>query len=91
MARYFVDSRPSALHQAAELLAAMKDGLVDERHICAEIGAVMEGSEPGRQSPSDVTIYKSLGHIVQDLALVHHLHARVLEPGATSSLFLSIV
>jgi ornithine cyclodeaminase len=91
MARYFVDSRPSALHQAAELLATMKDGLVDERHICAEIGAVLEGREPGRQSPSDVTIYKSLGHIVQDLAVVHHLHARVLELGATSSPFLTIV
>ena len=48
MARYFVDSRPSALHQAAELLAAIKDGLVDERHISAEIGAVLERSaHPG--------------------------------------------
>jgi ornithine cyclodeaminase len=51
----------------------------------------LEGREPGRQSPSDVTIYKSLGHIVQDLAVVHHLHARVLELGATSSPFLTIV
>lgn len=75
MSRYIVDSRRSALAAAAEFLRAKEAGLVDDSHIAAEIGEVLLGRIPGRRSPEEVTVYKSLGHIVQDLAAVSHLHA----------------
>jgi ornithine cyclodeaminase/alanine dehydrogenase-like protein (mu-crystallin family) len=74
--RYVVDSRRSALAAAAEFLLAKEAGLLDEDHIAAEIGEVLLGRVPGRRSPEEVTVYKSLGHIVQDLAAVSYLHAR---------------
>ncbi|WP_206239909.1 ornithine cyclodeaminase family protein [Novosphingobium terrae] len=74
--RYFVDSRASALAAAAEFLAARTAGLVDDTHIQGEIGAVIAGDAKGRQSAEEVTIYKSLGHIVQDLSALAYLHAR---------------
>ena len=74
--RYFVDSRRSALAAAAEFLLAKEAGLLDDAHIAAEIGEVLLGRVPGRRSPEEITVYKSLGHIVQDLAAVSYLHAR---------------
>jgi ornithine cyclodeaminase len=74
--RYIVDSRTSALAAAAEFLLAKEAGLIGDDHIAAEIGEVLLGRVPGRRSPEDITVYKSLGHIAQDLAAVGYLHAR---------------
>ena len=43
-------------------------GLVGDEHIVAEIGEVLAGDVVGRQTEEEVTVYKSLGHVVQDLA-----------------------
>lgn len=80
--RYIVDSRRSALAAAAEFLLAKQAGLIDDSHIVGEIGEVLLGRIPGRTSPQDITVYKSLGHIVQDLAAVSYLHARARSSGA---------
>jgi ornithine cyclodeaminase len=74
--RYIVDSRRSALAAASEFLLAKEAGLIDDGHIAAEIGEVLLGRVPGRRSAQEITVYKSLGHIVQDLAAVSYLHAR---------------
>ena len=74
--RYIVDSRRSALAAASEFLLAREAGLIDDSHIVAEIGEVLLGRVPGRRSAEEITLYKSLGHIVQDLAAVSYLHAR---------------
>ncbi|HEY1891931.1 MAG TPA: ornithine cyclodeaminase family protein [Steroidobacteraceae bacterium] len=74
--RYIVDSRRSALAAAAEFLLAKEAGLIDDNHIAAEIGEVLLGRIQGRTSEEEITVYKSLGHIVQDLAAVSYLHAR---------------
>jgi ornithine cyclodeaminase/alanine dehydrogenase-like protein (mu-crystallin family) len=67
-ARFIADSREGVLAQGAEYLKARDAGLIDERHVVGEIGQVFAGELEGRQSSSQVTIYKSLGHVVQDLA-----------------------
>jgi ornithine cyclodeaminase len=80
--RYIVDSRRSALAAASEFLLAREAGLLDDHHIVAEIGEVLLGRIAGRTSPHEITLYKSLGHIVQDLAAVSHLHSRAESAGA---------
>ncbi|OAN59935.1 ornithine cyclodeaminase family protein [Sphingomonas sp. TDK1] len=72
--RYIADSRASALDAAAEFLVARAAGLVTDDHIVAEIGDVLLGRAPGRRSDSEITLYKSLGHAVQDLAVAAHLY-----------------
>ena len=67
-ARFVPDHREGVLAQGAEYLRARDAGLVTEAHVLPEIGHVFSGSTPGRLTASDVTIYKSLGSIVQDLA-----------------------
>lgn len=73
--RYFVDSRRSALVAAAEFLNAKAAGLIDDRHIVAEIGDVLL-KRAGRDSREEITFYKSLGHIVQDLAALAYVQSR---------------
>ncbi|MEY9543135.1 ornithine cyclodeaminase/alanine dehydrogenase-like protein (mu-crystallin family) [Bradyrhizobium diazoefficiens] len=67
-ARFFADHKVSVLSQGAEFASAKATGLVDDSHLQGEIGEVLLGSVHGRRNNSDVTIYKSLGNIVQDLA-----------------------
>lgn len=66
--RYIADSREGALAQAGELLRAQAAGWVDEGHVAGEIGEVLAGRAEGRQTLDQITLYKSLGHVVQDLA-----------------------
>lgn len=67
-ARFVPDHREGVLAQGAEYLRAREAGLITEAHVLPEIGHIFSGSAPGREAASDVTIYKSLGSIVQDLA-----------------------
>jgi ornithine cyclodeaminase len=73
--RYFVDSREGVLRQGAEFLHAKAAGLIGDGHILGEIGQVLAGDVAGRVSDGDVTAYKSLGHVVQDLATGWWLYA----------------
>ena len=73
--RFIADSREGVLAQGAEFLRAKAAGLVDDTHVVGEIGQVLDGALQGRQSKDQITVYKSLGHIVQDLAAAQALFA----------------
>jgi ornithine cyclodeaminase len=75
-ARYIADYRPGALAQSAELAAARQDGLIDDTYEVGEIGEVLAGRIRGRENDSQITIYKSLGHVAQDLAATAYLQRR---------------
>jgi ornithine cyclodeaminase/alanine dehydrogenase-like protein (mu-crystallin family) len=75
-ARYIADYRPGVLAQAAELAVARDGGIVDDSHVIGEIGEVFAGRVQGREDDRQITIYKSLGHVAQDLAAVAYLHVR---------------
>jgi len=66
--RFIVDSREGVLAQGAEFLRAKAAGLIEDDHIAGEIGEVLAGKVEGRRFAEEITIYKSLGHVVQDLA-----------------------
>lgn len=72
-ARMFVDLRESADHEAGEYLAALNAGAIAPDHILAEIGEVASGARPGRLSPDDITLFKSLGIAAEDLAAAHFI------------------
>ena len=71
-ARVVVESRTAVLAPGAsganDLTWAIRDGVITESHIHAEIGEVMAGQKPGRISREEITLYKSVGVAVQDAA-----------------------
>ncbi len=79
--RFFADHRGSVLRQGAEFLRAKQAGLVDDAHVLGEIGDVLAGRLTGRRGAEDITAYKSLGSIVQDLATARFLVRRARERG----------
>jgi ornithine cyclodeaminase len=80
-ARYVADYRPGVIAQGAELAAARDAGIVDDTHVICEIGDVFAGRVRAREDDSQITIYKSLGHVVQDLAAAAYLHERAIARG----------
>jgi ornithine cyclodeaminase len=74
--RYIVDSREGILRQGAEFLYAKQAGLINDDHIVAEIGEVLDGKIRGRRTRDEITVYKSIGHIVQDLASAWALYSQ---------------
>jgi ornithine cyclodeaminase len=73
--RFIADSREGVLQQGGEFLRAKAAGLIGDDHIAAEIGQVLAGKIEGRRFPQEITVYKSLGHVVQDLASAWALYS----------------
>ena len=80
-ARLFVDSREAALVEAGDVILAMKEGLFGADHIAAEIGEVAAGRAAGRRAAGEVTVFKSLGLAVEDLAAARLAYDRAIERG----------
>jgi ornithine cyclodeaminase len=74
--QFIADSREGVLSQGAEFLRAKAAGLIGDDHIVAEIGQVLAGEIVGRRSADEITVYKSLGHVVQDLASAWALYSQ---------------
>jgi ornithine cyclodeaminase len=79
--RLFVDRLESARHEAGDFLIARQEGAITDAHILGELGDVLLGKVAGRANPSDVTIFKSLGIAVEDLAAAHHVLRKAAAQG----------
>ena len=80
-ARLFVDRRESALAEAGDLLIPMLEGAVKGDHVQAELGEVLTGKKPGRRSARELTLFKSLGLAVEDVASAAYIVRRARETG----------
>jgi ornithine cyclodeaminase/alanine dehydrogenase-like protein (mu-crystallin family) len=80
-ARLFVDRRESALNEAGEFLIAKAEGALGDEHILGELGDLLLGRLVGREALDDITLFKSLGLAVEDLAAVQHLYDRAVSQG----------
>ena len=67
-ARVVVDSVEACLEEAGDIVIPIKDGLISEDHIYAEIGEIAAGVKTGRQNDDEITLFKSVGIAVQDVA-----------------------
>jgi ornithine cyclodeaminase len=65
--RVFVDYKDSALALAGDLRRAFEAGVVTPDHIVGEVGEVLIGKVPGRRGPEDITLFKSLGMVAEDV------------------------
>jgi ornithine cyclodeaminase len=77
----FVDRRESTLNEAGDYLFPMREGAIGPEHIKAEIGELLVGSAQGRTSDDELTVFKSLGLAVEDLAAAEHVVRRAEAEG----------
>jgi ornithine cyclodeaminase len=81
-ASLFVDRRESTVNEAGDFLFPQREGAIEADHIRAEIGEVLLGTATGRRSPEEITVFKSLGLAVEDLAAAEYVLARAEEENA---------
>jgi len=81
-AALFVDRRESTVNEAGDFLFPQREGAIGPEHIRAELGELLAGTAEGRSSPDELTVFKSLGLAVEDLAAAEHLYRRARETGA---------
>jgi ornithine cyclodeaminase/alanine dehydrogenase-like protein (mu-crystallin family) len=78
-ASLFVDRRESTTNEAGDYLFAVREGAIGPEHIRAELGEVVTGNKPGRISPEEITLFKSLGLAIEDLFAAQYLYERAKE------------
>ena len=74
-ARVFTEITDFAMKEAGDILLAIEEGFLTEDGLAGEIGAVIGGTTEGRRSEDEITVYKSLGNVAQDLAAAHYVLA----------------
>ena len=75
-ARIFVDRRESALNEAGDYLLAAKEGVIGPENIVAEIGELLIETKQGRASTTEITLFKSLGLAIEDVACAQYLYRK---------------
>lgn len=82
MARLFVDRRESAMNEAGDFLVPRAEGVIDDTHILGDLGDLLLKKLPGRTSSTDITLFKSLGLAVEDVASLRHIYEKARAAGA---------
>jgi ornithine cyclodeaminase len=88
MARMFVDRRESALSEAGDFLVPRSEGAITDEHILGELGELLAGKMTGRLNGDQITLFKSLGLAVEDVAAVRHIYEKARATGAGTSIAL---
>lgn len=78
-AKVFVDSREAIMAECGDVLLAIKERAITKEHISGEIGEVLAGKKLGRTSAGDITLYKSVGIAIQDVATAHLVYRKAIE------------
>jgi ornithine cyclodeaminase len=79
--RLFVDRRESTLNEGGDFLLAKQEGAIGDEHILGEIGELLLNKTEGRRSDDDITLFKSLGLSVEDLASAHYIYSKATASG----------
>ena len=79
--RIFVDSLEACLEEAGDLILPLQKGRIQKGDILAELGEVIAGKKPGRETPREITYFKSVGNAVQDVSVAQAVFYRARDKG----------
>ena len=79
--RLYVDRRESALAESGDVLIPISEGAFEADHIVGELGDLLLRRVPGRTAAREITLFKSLGIAIEDLAAAHHVMQRAATQG----------
>ena len=74
--RLFVDRRESAMNEAEDFLAPRREGIIGDDHIRGELGDLLLGKVRGRLAEDEITLFKSVGLAVEDLAAAQYIYCK---------------
>ena len=80
-ARVVVDQTAACLADAGDLIIPLSEGAITEAHIAAQLGEVIVGLKPGRTTEDEITLFKSVGLAIQDIAVAAQVYRQALAAG----------
>jgi ornithine cyclodeaminase len=80
-ARLIVDRRESTISESGDFLIAKAEGAIGDDHIAGELGDVLLGQLVGRRTGDEVTLFKSLGIAIEDLAAANYIYMQAVATG----------
>jgi alanine dehydrogenase len=80
--RLYADRRESALNEPGDILVPLRAGDITPDHIVGEVGEVLIGKAPGRANDDEITLFKSLGLAIEDLAAAAYVCVQAARTGA---------
>jgi ornithine cyclodeaminase len=81
MVSLFTDRRESLAKEAGEYIEAIETALIPAGLVVPELGEVLNGDHPGRTSETEITLFRSLGLAVEDIASAQLVYQRAVERG----------
>lgn len=81
-ARLYADRRESTLNEAGDFLIPRREGAIGDDHIQAELGELLLGTATGRTASDQITLFKSLGIAIEDVAAARHIYVKAQQQHA---------
>ncbi|MGH8722998.1 MAG: ornithine cyclodeaminase family protein, partial [Burkholderiales bacterium] len=81
-ARLFVDRRESTLNEAGDFLIPKREGALEDGHIRGELGELLLDRVQSRGAADEITLFKSLGLAIEDVAAARQIYVTAQEQGA---------
>ncbi len=79
--KFVADTVEACLNEAGDIIIPIQEGALDESHIHAELGEVIIGKKPSRESDEEITLFKSNGLAIQDVATAKLVYDRAVQQG----------
>jgi ornithine cyclodeaminase len=79
--RLIVDRRESTINESGDFLFPKAEGLIGDDHIAGELGDLLLERFVGRRDSDEVTLFKSLGIAIEDLAAAHYIYEQAIATG----------
>ena len=76
-----VDSLSACLKEAGDIIKPINKKLITKEHIYAEVGEIASGLKQGRENENEITVFKSVGVSIQDLAVASFVYSQAIETG----------
>ena len=80
-AKVVIDHREASLAEAGDLLIPLREGLMTESHIHAELGEIVTGKKKGRTRDNEITLFKATGLAIQDVGTAYKVYQMAKEKG----------
>lgn len=81
LSRVVADSYEACLKEAGDIMIPIQEGAIDKSHMYAELGEIVTGKKPARQNDSEITLFKSNGLAIQDVATAKLVYDKAIEAG----------
>lgn len=79
LSKLYVDKIESTINESGDFLMAKQEGTIDDNHIIGTLGEILTKQKKGRNNINDITLFKSLGLAVEDIATAFFIYDKYVK------------